>query len=381
MKILIEKKLGNVEFIYSYGGGVNFSHSLSYPNSLDPTDDALLRISYFSRPVNSKCYDVEGVTVNRTTKEYLQAYYDVSINVPVSTEIEYRNLALKSVPENIYLCFSGGFDSITSKAMLEDLADLVSIDFGGTYERESTFFKFFKTNIIKWELRGKRKGQKESFNELLDWHWMVSPPLLFQDKDKPLAIATGTILEGAGPWWFSGKKRPDFKQYNSCGYGPGVALVSPVASITEYATTLVASQYLNSEQLASSLKSLAAPNSLKAFRKKVLLSIIQDKSIPDASTKMLKHRFGSGFGDDFMALYFYWKLGKDWVLENYVDLIPEEAASIDMSFAEKIHQYNLDALDRKLSDHLLGKLKGFGLNKLYTDNDFNELEKVKAIIQ
>lgn len=34
-------------------------------------------------------------------------------------------MLIRPVPDDIYLCFSGGFDSVTSKALLEDYVNLV----------------------------------------------------------------------------------------------------------------------------------------------------------------------------------------------------------------------------------------------------------------
>lgn len=71
-------------------------------------------------------------------------------------------------------------------------------------------------------------------------------------ENKSFAIATGTILESAGPWWFSGLKHLEFKQCESCGFG--VAIINPVACLTEFATTLIASQYLSPDELQFKFK-------------------------------------------------------------------------------------------------------------------------------
>lgn len=102
--------------------------------------------------------------------------------------------------------------------------------------------------------------------------------------------------------------------------------------------------------------------------------------MPDAPWQMSKHRFGTGFTDDFIALYFHWKFGKEWVLNNYVDTLPDEIENIDMSFAERAHQYNLDYDDVKLRDILINKLKKFDTD-VYKENDYLELEKVKSILK
>lgn len=98
---------------------------MEYPETIHPSDEALFRISLFTRPENSNIFEVAGVTVNSTTKEYFQRSLNALIIVSISDDLAYENYAIRPVPDDIYLCFSGGFDSVTSKALLEDYVNLV----------------------------------------------------------------------------------------------------------------------------------------------------------------------------------------------------------------------------------------------------------------
>lgn len=378
MKIIIKRKeCFEISFKYYYNKNKKFSHTLEYPKSIIPLDDSLFRIALLSRPDNSERYEIEGLKVHESVKNHFENQLGSLINVPLDEELLAKKQKIVSLPKHTLLCFSGGFDSVAAMALLDNSTGLLSIDFGGWFEREALFFKKFKTTTVKWKLRGSRSNQSVKFNESIDWRFLLAPALLFRKEHEHLAILTGTIMEAA-PYWFNGIERPKFKEYNK-DYGSSVALVNPIACLTEYATTLIISKYLSSEDIQLSLKSLASPNSIKAFRKKTLLSLVEGTTLPKPHKKMSKHRYGTSFADDFLAIYFCWKCGRDWVLNNYVDQLPSVTYNIDMSFVEKANQINLDALNEGLRSDVVNKLKEYNI-EMYTENDFLELEKVKAII-
>jgi len=378
MKIVIEKVSSlKTLFEYFYDGNKYFSHSLESPSSPPMLDDALFRMALLSRPKNSDTYLVEGVKIHAEVKNHFQEQLDATLDVLTFSDPPLSQQKIVSLPNNTILCFSGGFDSLATKALLDDNVKLLSIDFGGGLKREASFFKSFETTVVKWQLRGPQPNQKIRFKESTDWRFLLSPALLFKDKEEPLAIITGTIMEAA-PCWFSAKERPIFEEYDK-DYGPSVALVNPISCLTEYSTTLIVNQHFSSDKVRLSLDSLAAPASIKAFRKRVLLSLVEGNSLPKPHKKMSKHRFGSSFADDFLVIYFCWKCGKDWVLKNYTDQVPEGIESIDMSFVEKANQHNLEVLDPVFRQHMVKMLDEYKI-EMYTPKDMQELEKVKTII-
>lgn len=376
MFITIKKMIGQVIFSYE-SETVSFAHELRHPESLPATDDALFRIAILSRPANATHYNISGVTPNSGSVEFFEKAYNCTITTPSRTTLD--NAPSKTLADDVYLCFSGGFDSIAAKAILSDSTHLISNEFGGAFEREALFFKQFHTQILQWDLRRVRPEGKMKFNESIDWRFMLAPGLLLKKENKPIALATGTILE-ASPFWYSGKVKPEFQSYSNFGFGPDVSIINPVSCISEYATTLIAARVLTPEFLSKSLDSLAPLKSLKRFRKEVLIAVAEGTAVPTPHADMPKHVFGRGFSDDAIALYLVWKLGRDWVTLNYCSNIPAHSEYLDMSFFEKIHANNLNYFNPQDKQNILNNLKKFELST-YDEEDYLNIIKSMELRQ
>ncbi|MBA1204436.1 hypothetical protein G7009_22225 [Pseudomonas capeferrum] len=376
MQIIISKEIGRIKFLYEEAEEC-FAHEILYPEYLSPTDDAVFRVALLARPRNSSTYSVSGVIPNASSVDFFEKTYNCKIDA-LTDDVSPKGPA-KQLADDVYLCFSGGFDSIAARAILPESTKLVSNEFGGAFERESVFFKTFDTNVIQWDLRRTRTNGQPKFNETTDWRFMLAPALLFKHADKPITLATGTILE-ASPFWYAGQSKPNFQSYSSFGFGPDVSVINPVSCISEYATTLIAAKQLSAESLSDSLDSLAAPASLKRYRKEVLIALAQNSTVPTPRLDMPKHLFGRGLGDDAIALYLVWKLGRDWVLSNYCSNIPSNSRYLDMSFFERIHVNNLNCFHDMDKQAILEKLESFGLS-IYSDNDYLNLERSKELRQ
>lgn len=377
MKININRESDQIIHFYYEFGGKKFSHYIEFSKQIIPSDDSLFRLALFSRPSNSENYLINGIEVSNSIKSFFETLLKTKIQIPVNNNLLDQETIIQKVPRKSYLCFSGGFDSIAAKALIPERIKLLSINFGGEFERESDFFKEYNGNIVSWNLRGKRSGQTLRFDETIDWRFLLAPSLLYRKFNENLGILTGTIME-ASPSWFSSEKRPDFYEYDKC-YGPSVALINPVSCLTEYSTTLIANDYLGPEKIERSLNSLAPVNSLKFYRKKILLALVRGADLPKPNSVMNKHRFGTSFADDFLSIYFSWKCGKKWTLENYVDRLPLSANNIDMSYVEKANQNNLTVLDPELRKEISEKLECYKI-KPYSELDFIALEKTKLIL-
>lgn len=372
MLVVIDKEHPKYHFSYS-DVELQFTHTLTVPFEHAPTDDALFRVSMYSRPKNSSFYKVSGVSVS----EFNKLSFEEALNCQIEILTYSENLQPKTItecPANTVLSFSGGLDSIAAKVVLGSSAKLMSIDFGGDYAREAKFFKNFDTSIFKWELRGHRPEQKSRFNEGTDWRFLISPALIMSDGKTPLGVATGTILE-ASDFWFSGKIRRSFTSYAQKTLGPGVVILHPVACLSEFGTAMVAVKNLSSSDLLASLDSLASPGFFKYYRKQVLISIVNESTLPKRNGRIKKYKFGSSFSDDMVALYVAWKAGEAWSLENYIEYLPEGWNRLDMSFFEKINVENLKVLDPSLADKILSKLLENGLKKALPE-DLKNLEDV-----
>ncbi|MBA1220958.1 hypothetical protein G7017_08620 [Pseudomonas fulva] len=370
MIISIIKKSGQITFSYE-SEGISFVHNLQHPDAITPSDDSLFRIAILSRPANEAHYSIVGAVPMQASVEFFEKVYNCTITTPTRQTAVSEPSSL--LADEIYLCFSGGFDSIAAKAILPDSTRLISNEFGGAFEREALFFKKYQTQILQWDLRRSKPEGVMKFNESIDWRFMLAPGLLFKKDNENIALATGTILE-ASPFWYSGDNKPEFKSYSNFGFGPGVAIINPVSCITEYATTLIASRVLTPENLKKSLDSLAPEKSVKRYRKEVLLALAEGSLVPEPVKEMPKHVFGRGFGDDVIALYLVWKLGAAWVQTNYCTNVPPHAEYLDMSFFEKIHTNNLNYFNQTDKQNILDKLTKFGFD-LYDTHDYLNVKK------
>ncbi|MDH2012959.1 hypothetical protein N5J66_03065 [Pseudomonas juntendi] len=376
MLITIKKMIGKIVFSYE-GEAVSFTHEIRHPDDLPATDDSLFRIAILSRPANDTNYSISGVTPYLESVEFFENAYNCTITTPTFATPNYE--PLKSLTDDVYLCFSGGFDSVAAKAILPESTHLISNEFGGAFEREALFFKNFQTQVLQWDLRRVRPEGKMKFNESIDWRFMLAPGLLFKQENKPITLATGTILE-ASPFWYSGTPKPEFQSYSNFGFGRDVSIINPVSCISEYSTTLIAAKVLSPVFLNKSLDSLAPLKSLKRYRKEVLIALTKGEAVPNPHADMPKHVFGRGFSDDTIALYLVWKLGKDWVKLNYCSNIPQHSEYLDMSFFEKIHTNNLNCFSSKDKQDILDKLQRFEL-PLYDDDDYLNITKSIALRQ
>ncbi|MFN3734243.1 hypothetical protein [Comamonas testosteroni] len=364
MLIEIFRCENKIRFEYK-SGDFKFNHTLIYPFYINPSDEAITLIALFSRPKNFKECTIKNGELTYLSHKFMEKSINCRINVKVKSWG--NGVATAYRPESGFLAFSGGFDSIATNYVLGKDVPLASVNFGGVFEREFTWFKNFETTIFEWNIRDiNETGIK--FNEALDWRWLLSPMLLLKSMDNPFSIYTGTIMEASSYWWLD--KKPIFNSYGYNVIGNGVALICPVASITEYATSVISSKFLSREQNISCLNSVAAEGSIKKYRKKVLLAIASGEEMVEGCQE--RYRFGTGLADDMIALWLSWRLGVKWVLDNYCENFPANL-NCDMSFFEKINTNNLDVLDDVTRKNTLKKFFDVGL-KLYSADDFQYLK-------
>jgi len=347
------------EIIFSYiENDYFFSHKVTSDKFGEIINqEALALVSIYMRPKNSDSYRLIGVDVPNSTLEWINRFVGPTLS-EYNESVESTTTMLNS-DVRWFLAFSGGFDSVAAHYLLKDIwpYSLGSVDYGGSFSREALFFSQFNTSVIKSDIR----SQKEKFNENIDWRFLVSPLMLLSRPNEKMVMMNGTIME-ASPFWFSGKKREISTGLNHV-FGVDWSSISPVGSITEYGTTLIASKVLDKDAYLESLKSLASENSFKRYRKQVLHACIYCESPPKKSENIRKHIFGTSFGEDMVALYVTWKLGRKYVSENYCDAIPE-SFDIDMSFFEKINMENIKLVPTGLRNELSAKLKSFDLEEM-----------------
>lgn len=372
MRIYISKQEENI-FIFSYYHQDEFfSHRIKVPKKLSVNDNDLLRLAIFSNPFEANSIEIIGIQVNKTLIENLNNILSKTILCDNYDKEEFA--ILKYIDkEEVFLGFSGGFDSMAAKAILPNSTS-VSIDFGGHFEREALFFNNLDTNIVDWDIRNKRTNSTPKFDEGKNWRFMLAPLTLFRENKPNILIATGTIME-ASPYWLQLGNKSESNYYSHSGYGAGVSLFNPVAGLTEISTALIVSKAYSKEVVESSLCSLAAPTTFKFHRKKALLALVNNKVyIPE-----VKYKFGSAIADDFLTLYFCWKFGKKWVKENYSLNFPDDTPNFDMSFVERVNTQNMLHIDNNFREHLLANLNKFGIFP-FNENDYINLALVNQYL-
>lgn len=348
----------SIEFNYQ-DESLAFSHKICsehFPATLN--DDAIALVALFMRPKNSQNYQIRGVDVSINILQW------INNNIGI-TDANVSNISPLTLKTRFMLAFSGGFDSIAVYYLLKNnfSHELVSVDYGGAFAREALFFKKFPTLVVSSDIR----RQNVRFNESTDWRFLISPLMTLADKCDSVAVLTGTIME-ASPFWFSGKHRK-FSNTNSV-LGPGFSVFSPLACITEYGTTLIASNVLTPEQFDASLTSLASNNSFKRYRKQVLSSCVSGVEPPSLPSNIKKHTFGSSFGEDIVSLYVLWKLGKSFFNKNYCTT-NIQSFDIDMSYFEKINTENLKILPKDIANLVNLKLNELGFKEMNLDDMIN----------
>lgn len=283
-------------------------------------------------------------------------------------------LTQKPIGHGTVLSFSGGLDSLSSKFLLGDAVDLVSMDFGGRFSRERVFFDDFdpwtiSTNLIATPLR---------FNS---WSFMGIGALLLADELGSRYHAFGSILE-AGQLSRTEPmvRNATFPPFQLAGYES----VAPVAGISEAGTVLIV---LNKapELMEGSLKSLASPGEEKFHRKIALAKSVSEIfgykiDLPDLPSNPKVHfRFGQNFTVDLTALFFH-AMGQSDYIEAIVGDFPEGLGrkfnSSDLEFMLKADQNYYSVYPQELTSYLNEGLMASGI-EWYSESDYGAVERLR----
>lgn len=373
MIINIDMIHNGVSFGYIYDQG-EFNFSIESSLFGDFNHDALLRVALCSRPANSTNYKVNGIMPSVSLLSYFRRNLNSEIIVSDAINVVYSRLDEFSF-DQLFLAFSGGFDSIAAYALLERKPKLVSMSFGEAFQREEMFFQSFNPIVMKSNIRNSAK----KFNESVDWRFMISPISMLANKTlgDNVFISTGAILE-ASDYSFRSDVVSIFNGYGGDDLGSGAILISPVSSISEYGTTLIANNFLAAQDFDKSLESLAPVSSFKNYRKRVLRAIIEEQPIPNLPSNIKPHSLGRGFTDDVLAIYFCWKLGASWVSKNYVENFSPRISKYDMSFFEKSNPSNI-TFDNKLKSYIIDRLSFYGIDQ-YNEDDVDSISRVRDFL-
>lgn len=276
--------------------------------------------------------------------------------------------------ESITLSFSGGFDSLAALAVLGDLANLVSIDFGGGFERERRFFSKFDPAMI-----GTNARKFES-----SWTFMGLGVILLREFYEADYFAFGSIFE-ASPWNFlsrTGRMRshPIFE-------AAGLTAVNPIVGLSEFATAeLAVRQY--PEKIVDSLISLASVKSEKFYRKTLMLELskrrngltIDTRSLP-ASEWESRLQIGKSFAADFLAPGMFNFLGSkasQWM--ETPGAFVDNFAELSLDFYWRDNTENIMDVPPRIAAKIASRKAELGIES-YRSRDWDELREVISFLK
>ena len=289
-------------------------------------------------------------------------------------------LLLKKRKNSFLLNFSGGFDSLAAKALMPDSTNLVSVDFGGWFERETKFFTSFETNILQTNFR-QLKYDRES------WTFMGAGAFLMAEALHAQYNVFGTILEATQAHF-----NPSVVKTDGNGVLPfsilGLRDARITNGLTEVCTAMIVTHYYP-ELVHQSIESLAANGSEKKYRKQILTSIICKKYNRNVQVQSFSEpkenqrvSWGTNFALDFLALYELKNAGMS-IVEKTVSDIPKAAIELadrlSLQFYERLNPKFLNDVPGFMRSDYLKKLEAADVT-VYNSNDWEEFNAVTALL-
>lgn len=280
--------------------------------------------------------------------------------------------------EPVYLLnFSGGFDSLAAKALLPPDAKLIAIDFGGWFQREADFFKRFDPIVLKTNFRALKYDRAS-------WTFMGAAAILFAKGLNATHTVFGTNLESSPGQILKNPlvaNRLETRPFS----GVGLRDVRITNGLTEMGTAMMALRFFP-EFTGESLRSLADPGSIKAYRKQQLVRLAARKlgisvDLPPCTdpNEAKAPSFEQSFLESYLALYEAKRLGRE-VAEKLVRNIPEElfalADSLSLDFFERFNTNYLRTIPPEWQPTYLMRLAQAGIVP-YDENDWDEFAQVR----
>lgn len=277
------------------------------------------------------------------------------------------------------LSFSGGFDSLSAWRLMPKDTHLVSLDFGGWFEREADFFRNFDTTVITTNAR----SEPTKTNPLTRNHWtfMAMGAILVAGHFNARYHTFGQIL--AESMQRAPRKVATIPVLSELGY----AEAGYSRGLTEVGTAKVILQS-DPGRVIRSLKSLAGPKDRKFYRK-FALSAIASKDLgvsielPQVNfDKSPRITFGDDYASSLAALYCLAK-DKPESIEGLFESIPDEARRLaqvsTFAFMDKVCWDAYEDFPAKLKPDLWSRLLDFGFEP-YTERDWDEVKTVREIL-
>lgn len=277
------------------------------------------------------------------------------------------------------ISFSGGFDSLAASALLPPGPELVSMDFGGWFQRETEFFIEFSPHVVSSNFRMEGLGRRS-------WLFMLTGILLLKDHLRLGKYTTGSIF-GSSPWNFRRNIEASFKApplLRAFGLEP----INPTNGVTEVVTTLLTMHHFPG-RVQESLKSLAAPGSGKSQRKQMLVASLYREGraalnyVPEvALLEDSPMHWGESLADDLLIPYMLRHSGID-ATNALMSGIPAEVYELtqdfSLNFFERYHTGFYMGLGLSHSKHIHNALSDVGVEP-YAERDWTEYRAVAELL-
>ena len=314
------------------------------------------------------------LTVSKITKQYIEIFTRAEIDIKLN---DYSMIITKS-QDNHTLNFSGGFDSMAALPFLPKGSSLVSMDFGGNFNREMAMINKFKSHTVKTNIL-ETDFRKNS------WLFMTIASILYKDYLDTSYNIFGSIINAAF------MQNSNFIKNFNTPYliqGANMKNIPYTLALSEIGTIKVGCENFPG-LMDESLISLANPKEEKRFRKQLLLEIEIERfghniELSDKIKKPHRQYFkwGDNFLVDHLAIYIMKYRGYDTASLTIKD-IPDEAFKLSQNLKLDFYdRYYTDVLKYIPSEFRLDYVRKMGeMNILpFEENDWKEYRQVIAYL-
>ncbi|MCG7445770.1 hypothetical protein [Corynebacterium sp. ACRPO] len=277
------------------------------------------------------------------------------------------------------LSFSGGFDSYAALRLLGPETHLVSLDFGGWFEREARFFTDFNPLVIKTNIR-RTPTQKDSLARN-HWTFMATGAILTAEYFGATQHSFGSIL---GETFSRPVKAPKkVAPLEIMGLQE-----SPVTNgITELGTAKLLLQS-DPDHLADSIDSLAGNTDRKKFLKTAITTLLAPQFCENIRLPQLPNTWSKPIDvtDSYtttMSLLYFISQGHKELIAPLFKEIPDSlntfASKTDMSFMLKANTDYYQFLPHRVAGKLLANLERYGFSP-YTEFDWENAKAAREFL-
>lgn len=277
------------------------------------------------------------------------------------------------------LSFSGGFDSYAALRLLGPETNLVSLDFGGWFEREARFFTDFDPLVIKTNIR-RTPTQTDSLARN-HWTFMATGAILAAEYFGATQHSFGSIL---GETFSRPVKRP--KKVDPLEI-VGLQETPITNGITELGTAKLLLQS-DPEHIAGSIQSLAGNTDRKKFLKTAITRLLAPQfseklTLPELPETWSKPITVTDSYTTTMSLLYFISQGQEELISPLFKEIPDSLASFasktDMSFMLKANTDHYQFLPNSVAGKLLANLERYGFSP-YTEFDWENAKATREFL-